>query len=202
MGKPGRNDPCPCGSGRKYKLCCGTVAVPVAAPAAVPSPTPRSAPANAAAPRHCGGCTKCCEGWVEGEIRGHRMHPGQVCHFLAPGPSPTVHGACRIYAERPQSPCRNFVCAWLQPGSDLPEAFRPDRIGVIAVGTQWRGAPALILVSAGNDPDEATLAWMRAYAQSTRTPFFYADRGERLGYGPPEFQREMAAKVSRGEPLW
>jgi len=21
--KPGRNDPCPCGSGRKYKHCCG-----------------------------------------------------------------------------------------------------------------------------------------------------------------------------------
>ncbi len=21
--KPKRNDPCPCGSGRKYKLCCG-----------------------------------------------------------------------------------------------------------------------------------------------------------------------------------
>lgn len=21
--KPGRNDPCPCGSGRKYKACCG-----------------------------------------------------------------------------------------------------------------------------------------------------------------------------------
>lgn len=21
--KPGRNDPCTCGSGRKYKLCCG-----------------------------------------------------------------------------------------------------------------------------------------------------------------------------------
>jgi uncharacterized protein YecA (UPF0149 family) len=21
--KPGRNDPCPCGSGRKYKKCCG-----------------------------------------------------------------------------------------------------------------------------------------------------------------------------------
>ncbi len=23
-GSPGRNDPCPCGSGRKYKKCCGT----------------------------------------------------------------------------------------------------------------------------------------------------------------------------------
>lgn len=22
--KPGRNDPCPCGSGAKYKRCCGT----------------------------------------------------------------------------------------------------------------------------------------------------------------------------------
>lgn len=22
--KPGRNDPCPCGSGKKYKKCCGT----------------------------------------------------------------------------------------------------------------------------------------------------------------------------------
>jgi len=24
--KPGRNDPCPCGSGEKYKHCCGRVA--------------------------------------------------------------------------------------------------------------------------------------------------------------------------------
>ncbi len=22
--QPGRNDPCPCGSGKKYKKCCGT----------------------------------------------------------------------------------------------------------------------------------------------------------------------------------
>ena len=22
-GRPGRNDPCPCGSGKKYKKCCG-----------------------------------------------------------------------------------------------------------------------------------------------------------------------------------
>jgi preprotein translocase subunit SecA len=24
--EPGRNDPCPCGSGKKYKKCCGTSA--------------------------------------------------------------------------------------------------------------------------------------------------------------------------------
>ncbi len=158
-----------------------------------------------AAARQCGACTRCCDGWVEGEIRGHRMHPGQACHFLVPGPGAgpgSGHGLCSIYSERPQSPCRNFVCAWLAPGSALPDSFRPDQIGVIAVATRWRGAPALILVSAGNDPDEATLEWMRAHAQSTRTPFFYAQGGERFGFGPPQFQQEMAAKVARGERLW
>ncbi|MGA8185373.1 MAG: SEC-C metal-binding domain-containing protein [Terriglobia bacterium] len=24
--QPGRNDPCPCGSGKKYKKCCGATA--------------------------------------------------------------------------------------------------------------------------------------------------------------------------------
>src|ERR1700733_16124869 len=33
--KPGRNDPCPCGSGRKYKHCCGLLP---AAAAAAPGP--------------------------------------------------------------------------------------------------------------------------------------------------------------------
>ena len=28
--KFGRNDPCPCGSGKKYKKCCGAVGVPEA----------------------------------------------------------------------------------------------------------------------------------------------------------------------------
>ncbi|HEX9179688.1 MAG TPA: tetratricopeptide repeat protein, partial [Burkholderiales bacterium] len=29
--KPGRNDPCPCGSGRKFKHCCGSAAAPAVA---------------------------------------------------------------------------------------------------------------------------------------------------------------------------
>jgi len=183
VGKIGRNDPCPCGSGRKFKHCCGAITV-VAAPAPAKAPT-----------RECGECTRCCDGWVEGEIGGHRMHPGQACHFLDAG-------ACTIYDQRPQSPCRSFVCAWLMPGSPLPEHFRPDRIGVIVVPTRWRGAPAFILVPAGNDPDPAMLDWLRGYAQTARLPFFYSQRGERYGFGPPEFQLEMAAKVARGERLW
>ena len=118
--KIGRNEPCPCGSGRKYKLCCGAIAV-----------VAKAAATAQAGVRECGTCTACCEGWAEGEIRWHRMHAGQHCHFLR-------EGACTIYDERPQSPCRNFVCAWLQPDSPFPEHFRPDKLGVIIVPMRWR----------------------------------------------------------------
>jgi tetratricopeptide (TPR) repeat protein len=35
--KPGRNDPCPCGSGRKFKACCGQIASGVVAGSATPA---------------------------------------------------------------------------------------------------------------------------------------------------------------------
>lgn len=189
MTKIGRNEPCPCGSGRKYKLCCGAVALVAAA--APPRP---AAPAPAAA-RQCGSCTACCEGWAEGEIRGHRMHPGLHCHFLQ-------DGACTIYDERPQSPCRNFVCGWLLPGSPFPEDFRPDRCGVIIVPMRWQDRPAFVLLSAGNDPQPAMLEGMRSFASAHGMPFFYQEDGQRVGYGPPAFQQEMLARLARGERLW
>jgi hypothetical protein len=123
------------------------------------------------------------------------MFPGQHCHFL-------TDGACTIYEERPQSPCRNFVCGYLAPGSPFPEAFRPDKTGVIIVPMRWQGRPAYVLLSAGNDPSAEMLAWVQAHARATGSPFFYAQNGERIGYGPLAFQQEMALKVQRGERLW
>jgi hypothetical protein len=123
------------------------------------------------------------------------MFPGQHCHFLS-------EGACTIYEERPQSPCRNFVCGYLAPGSPFPEDFRPDKTGVIIVPMRWQGRPAYVLLAAGNDPSADMLAWMQVHARATGSPFFYAVNGERTGYGPPEFQQEMALKVLRGERLW
>src|SRR5580704_14797800 len=35
--KPGRNEPCPCGTGRKFKHCCGQEAPPAAAPVGAPA---------------------------------------------------------------------------------------------------------------------------------------------------------------------
>lgn len=70
------------------------------------------------------------------------------------------------------------------------------------VTTQWRQRPAYILVSAGRDPDDGLLAWMREFAARTNAPFFYEQKGERFGFGPAEFQRDMLARLERGEKLW
>ena len=174
----GRNDPCPCGSGQKYKKCCGSVIA-----------------LQAAGQRQCGTCTACCDGWLESTVLGYPMKPGQPCHFRG-------EGCCTIYEKRPQSPCRSFVCGWLAPGSPFPEDFRPDRLGVMMVRTRWRGGPALILRSAGRDPDESLLVWMREFGARTGTPFFYEQRGERFGFGPPAFQQEMLARLESGERFW
>jgi hypothetical protein len=174
----GRNDPCPCGSGRKYKKCCGAVIAIVEA-----------------AKRACGTCTACCDGWVAGVIEGHEMKPGTPCHFRG-------EGSCTIYERRPQHPCRDFVCGWLEPASPFPEEFRPDRLGVMIIPVKWRGQPAYILRHAGSDPDEKLLAWMREFSLRTQRPFFYEQEGERYGFGPPEFQVEMGERVARGDKLW
>jgi len=182
MMRVARNDPCPCGSGKKYKKCCGSASAAVI-------------PLKVAGQRECGTCTACCDGWVVGTIEGHEMKPGTPCHFRGAG-------CCTIYERRPQDPCRSFVCGWLAPGSPFPESFRPDRLGVMILHTRWRSQPAYILRSAGRDPDERLLAWMREFSMRTGRPFFYEEDGERYGFGPPEFQQEMAVKVQAGERLW
>ena len=183
----GRNDPCPCGSGKKFKKCCGAV---IALTAVSRAPTAASKPT-----RECGTCTACCEGWAAGTIRGHEMRPGRHCHFLAAK-------KCTIYGERPQSPCRNFVCGWLAGESPFPEDFRPDKLGVIIIRIRWCNQPAYLLLSAGRDPDAELIAWMEEFAVRTGHPFFYSVNGEKIGFGPPEFQQEMLARMNRGEVMW
>ena len=187
----GRNDPCPCGSGRKFKKCCGVVIAVTPVAAALPT----RADVAPATQRKCASCTACCEGWAAGTIRGFEMHPGLHCHFL-------VDKKCTIYAERPLSPCRNFVCGWLADDSPFPEEFRPDKIGVIVIRIRWRNEPAYVLLSAGRDPDAALIAWMEEFAMRTGRPFFYSVNGEKTGFGPIEFQQEMVARMARGEAMW
>src|SRR5258708_22881057 len=103
--------------------------------------------------------------------------------------------------RRLEGPCREFVCGWLQPGNPFPESFRPDRLGVMVIPMKWRGREAYVLRTAGRDPDDELLGWMRALSVRTGRPFFYEQAGERLGFGPGEFPREMAEEGARGGAL-
>jgi hypothetical protein len=152
-------------------------------------------PLSVAGKRGCGTCTACCDGWVKGTIEGHDMFPGQPCFFRG-------QGCCTIYERRPAEPCRSFVCGWLQAESPFPEDFRPDKLGILIIPIRWRERTAYILRSAGRDPDEALLGWMRDFSLKTGRPFFYEQRGERFGFGPREFQEEMLARLERDERLW
>jgi len=155
----------------------------------------RQAPIHAAGKRRCGECTACCDGWVKGEIFGHEMKPGQPCHFRGAG-------CCTIYERRPEYPCRNFICGWLEPESPFPDEFQPNRLGVLIIPARWRGKIAYVLRSAGRDPDESLIEWMREFSHRTERPFFYEQGGERFGFGPTQFQIEMLQRIERGERLW
>lgn len=185
--KPGRNDPCPCGSGLKYKKCCGAVI-------RIESLARKSSSAKAFR-RQCGECTACCDGWVKMVVYGHDIYPGKPC------PYSTGH-SCAIYQRRPVNPCRNFACGWLQPGSPFPEEFRPDRLGVMILPSRWSGGVFYILVPAGRDPDGKLLDWMGDYARRMGHPFIYQTNGNWIAHGPEPFQTEIAQRRARGEPMW
>jgi hypothetical protein len=127
-------------------------------------------------------------------IRGHDMKPGTPCHFLG------AEG-CTIYDERPHDPCRTFYCAWRLEGNPFPDAFRPDRIGAIVLALRWRERPAYCVIIDAREPGAGVLDWMRAYSNTSGTPFVVRLAGRELAYGPPEFQQEVQERAARGAPL-
>ena len=123
------------------------------------------------------------------------MKPGVRCHFVR-------DGGCSIYETRPNSPCRQFECGWVDPDSPFPDSFKPTELGVIIVKTTWRGQAAYRLAFGGRDLEQAELEWMMNFSRQTGRPFFYEQAGETLGYGPQAFIEDMQNKILRGIPLF
>ncbi len=182
-----RNDPCPCGSGKKYKKCCGPTGTSFAS----------QAKNTHSKPRPCGECAACCQGWLTTQVLQHEIRLGNPC--------PHTDGkCCKIHAKRPEQPCRVFHCGWAMSNSDLPEWMLPSRSGVIVLSGRltWRKHAVDVLVSAGKDPDAKLLAWYQQYSIKDYRPFVYQQQEQWFGFGPEAFQADIAAKVARGEALW
>ncbi len=197
--KVGRNEPCPCGSGKKYKKCCGAEA---AASAVAPIPqgysiNPAPKPKSRHNPRPCGECSLCCDGWVKTHVLGHDIDFGKPCPFSS------GHN-CTIHEKRPDDPCRAFFCGWAEPESDLPDWLQPSQSGVIMLSgrANWAGRPVDVLVSAGKDPDEKVLEWFHEYSVNNMRPFIYQRDEQWYGFGPEAFQKIVSKRVMRGELLF
>ncbi|MGO9132891.1 MAG: hypothetical protein ACLP8A_02425 [Methylovirgula sp.] len=147
--------------------------------------------------RSCGSCTACCDGWLQIEISGQKVAPGAPC------PHSSGH-SCNIYADRPNDPCRQFICGWLAAKSPLPEWMRPDQASMILLPaqTRWRDLPVDVAVPVGDAPKTKALAWLKSFCEARRRPLLYQIAGEWFAFGPDAFQQEMSALIARGEPLW
>ena len=93
--------------------------------------------------RTCGPCTACCQGWLHSKKL--EMRPGHPCRHL-------VQQGCSIYPDRPEKPCKLFVCGWLQDAETYPDEMRPDRSGVIMLtDRKWHNWDVIRAVPAGRN---------------------------------------------------
>jgi hypothetical protein len=148
-------------------------------------------------PRTCGSCTACCDGWLQIEVRGHQVRRGKPCPF-------SVEHQCSIYDERPQHPCREFICGWLTATSPLPEWMRPDKSDMIMLAANfiWHGLPVDVVVAAGDRPKKKALDWLMKFSSEKKRLLIYQVEEDWFAFGPPAFQAEIAERIGRGEKPW
>lgn len=135
--------------------------------------------------RSCDGCTKCCEGWLHGNINGHFMGRGRKCFFVK-------EGGCSIYENRPDFPCKIFKCAWLMD-QRIPEWFKPTMSNVVG---QWISIPQcnikyLEIHECENKLDSSVLSWLIDFYFKEKENILYTINGQIFYFGSQEFVKYM-----------
>lgn len=138
--------------------------------------------------RECGTCTKCCEGYLSGNIKGKSFYSGKPCHFVALGKG------CSIYEERPKEPCISYKCSWLVD-ENIPEWFKPNEINAIVDVRKIQNISYLNVVEAGEKLRPEVLSWLILYALNNKLNFQWTiDNGSNY-IGSSEFLSLMNKQV-------
>lgn len=134
--------------------------------------------------RTCGSCTKCCEGYLRGEVKGYSFFPGRPCHFIAIGKG------CSIYKDRPKDPCMSYKCGWLT-NLDIPEWLKPSATNVIVDYREIEGHSYINLVEAGSTVSAKVLNWFILFALNNQlNAIWQVEGGENL-IGSEEFVKAV-----------
>jgi len=134
--------------------------------------------------KSCGSCTKCCEGWLYADIKGHKMYPGKPCFFVEIGKG------CKDYENRPEQPCKTFNCGWIMI-EDMPEEFKPEQSGVIMQYVNNNDNPFIALIKAPNNPNEQLLSWAVVYARSRNLNILWYIDDKSWWMGNEDFCNQM-----------
>lgn len=126
--------------------------------------------------RECGSCTKCCEGWLMGQINLRTMYPGKPCYLVEIGIG------CKDYENRPTHPCKIFSCAWLT-NSEIPNKYKPEACGVIITIGFHKKSKVINLIPAPNDPSEDMINWFKNYADTNKYGLIYYRQEDPIIYG-------------------
>ena len=141
--------------------------------------------------RECGTCTKCCEGWLFANIRGHRMFPGKPCFFVEQGVG------CRDYANRPKNPCISFSCGWKEI-AEMPEKFKPEKSGVIVQLIKENNIELIVITEAPLEPSIEMLSWMIEYVKLNKLNLLWSIKDKHYWLGSDEFSKLMEGHSHHG----
>lgn len=156
-----RNDPCPCGSGKKYKRCCSVMSL------------------NVIQPNKCGECKACCTVLGVHELSKPEF---QKCQHL-------TGSGCGVYKDRPNS-CKDYACLWLVSDDNI-DILRPDQIGVIleVIESEERNEVNLVVREVWNNSFYTELAqlWVKVVVKNFDIDlvFVIGDNGKRKLIIPP-----------------
>lgn len=140
--------------------------------------------------RSCEGCTRCCEGWLSGNIKGEEMYPGKPCQFVEQGVG------CNIYKDRPKDPCKTFVCMW-RADMRMPEHFKPSEINSIVTQQTIAGIAYLAAIETGTRPDPEFLSWFISYCVSNRVNAEWHVGDKKFFIGTTDFSKAMNEKYEK-----
>lgn len=144
--------------------------------------------------RTCGDCTKCCEGWLEGEALGHKFFSGRPCHFIAIGKG------CTVYAKRPKDPCQTYKCAWLVD-ENIPEWMKPSEIdAIVDYRNTHNGIPYMSINEAGSILSSQVLTWAIQTALTNNLNLLWKINGGAHWIGSPEFIEAIQADTKSKIP--
>ena len=139
--------------------------------------------------RECGTCTKCCEGWLTGNVRGHKMFPGKPCFFVEQGVG------CKDYENRPKDPCINFSCAWKEI-LEMPEEFKPEISGVIVQLLNIDNTKFIVINNSPNEPSLEMLSWIMVYVKSKHQNLLWSINNKNYWIGDEDFCKLMEREHS------